>query len=189
MGASPGDGKGAGDDALFAAAAAGAAPLNAVWNQESWAAAFLDNARQFSVQLVCAGGSGAMAKTAVAPLERAKVRAARAPRRRGTSLLRCRGVAPHLLLAGELPAGRLPKHTSRSPAAWPPPEGSSWELCTTERRPHPLCTDIGPSAPHGLWAPRAAVPERVGRAVAHAHGGGRLAGARRAARRGAGVGL
>ncbi|KAI8463414.1 MAG: mitochondrial carrier domain-containing protein [Monoraphidium minutum] len=61
------------DEALFAAAAAGASPLSAAWNQESWAARFLDNARQFSVQLVCAGGSGAIAKTAVAPLERAKI--------------------------------------------------------------------------------------------------------------------
>jgi hypothetical protein len=72
-----------GDESFFnAATAAGAAPpLNPAWNQESWAATFLDNARQFGVQLVCAGGSGAIAKTAVAPLERAKVRcvAATAP--------------------------------------------------------------------------------------------------------------
>ncbi|KIY92022.1 hypothetical protein MNEG_15940, partial [Monoraphidium neglectum] len=59
------------DAAIFAAAAAGAAPP--VWNQQdAWAAALFDNARQFGVQLVCAGGSGAIAKTMVAPLERAK---------------------------------------------------------------------------------------------------------------------
>jgi hypothetical protein len=61
------------DDAAFFAASP---PLTPAWNQESWAAVLLENARQFGVQLVCAGGSGAIAKTAVAPLERAKVRPA-----------------------------------------------------------------------------------------------------------------
>ena len=41
--------------------------------QEPWTAALFDNARALSLQLVCAGGSGAIAKTAVAPLERVKV--------------------------------------------------------------------------------------------------------------------
>jgi hypothetical protein len=45
--------------------------------KEPWTALALDNLRGFSVQLACAGGSGAIAKTAVAPLERAKVRGAR----------------------------------------------------------------------------------------------------------------
>lgn len=34
----------------------------------------LDNIQGFLIQLACAGGSGAIAKTAVAPLERVKVR-------------------------------------------------------------------------------------------------------------------
>jgi len=72
----PGGGSSPTEDASFFTSSAGAAPpLNAVWNQESWAATLLDNARQFGTQLACAGGSGAIAKTAVAPLERAKVRA------------------------------------------------------------------------------------------------------------------
>lgn len=72
-GGAPGSQPGSNDEDVFAAAAAGAAALNAVWNQESWAVNFLENTRQFGVQLICAGGSGAIAKTAVAPLERAKV--------------------------------------------------------------------------------------------------------------------
>lgn len=41
--------------------------------KQHWGPAFLDNMWRFSIQLVCAGGSGALAKTAVAPLERVKV--------------------------------------------------------------------------------------------------------------------
>lgn len=41
--------------------------------KEPWTSLALDNLRGFSVQLACAGGSGAIAKTAVAPLERVKV--------------------------------------------------------------------------------------------------------------------
>ncbi|KAF8055733.1 cation/proton exchanger 4 [Scenedesmus sp. PABB004] len=41
--------------------------------REPWTALALDNLRGFSVQLACAGGSGAIAKTAVAPLERVKI--------------------------------------------------------------------------------------------------------------------
>lgn len=50
--------------------------------QEPWTAALFDNARALSLQLVCAGGSGAIAKTAVAPLERVKVCLVCALRRR-----------------------------------------------------------------------------------------------------------
>lgn len=49
--------------------------------KQHWGPAFLDTLWSFSIQLVCAGGSGAIAKTAVAPLERVKVRG-RAGRRR-----------------------------------------------------------------------------------------------------------
>lgn len=41
--------------------------------KEPWTSLVVDNVRGFSVQLACAGGSGAIAKTAVAPLERVKV--------------------------------------------------------------------------------------------------------------------
>ena len=41
--------------------------------KEPWTATLVDNVRSFGIQLVCAGGSGAIAKTAVAPLERVKV--------------------------------------------------------------------------------------------------------------------
>lgn len=41
--------------------------------KEPWTSLALDNLRGFSIQLACAGGSGAIAKTAVAPLERVKV--------------------------------------------------------------------------------------------------------------------
>ena len=44
--------------------------------KEPWTAALYDQLRLFSVQLLCSGGSGALAKTAVAPLERIKVMAA-----------------------------------------------------------------------------------------------------------------
>ena len=39
---------------------------------EPWTATYFDNLKLFSVQLACAGGSSAIAKTAVAPLERVK---------------------------------------------------------------------------------------------------------------------
>jgi hypothetical protein len=42
--------------------------------KEPWTATLVDNLRSFGIQLVCAGGSGAIAKTAVAPLERVKVK-------------------------------------------------------------------------------------------------------------------
>lgn len=41
--------------------------------KEPWTAALYDQLRLFSVQLLCSGGSGALAKTAVAPLERIKI--------------------------------------------------------------------------------------------------------------------
>lgn len=41
--------------------------------KEPWTATYFDNLKLFSVQLACAGGSSAIAKTAVAPLERVKV--------------------------------------------------------------------------------------------------------------------
>lgn len=41
--------------------------------KEPWTSLVVDNVRGFSVQLACAGGSGAIAKTAVAPLERVKI--------------------------------------------------------------------------------------------------------------------
>lgn len=41
--------------------------------KEPWTDLALDNLQGFLIQLVCAGGSGAIAKTAVAPLERVKV--------------------------------------------------------------------------------------------------------------------
>jgi hypothetical protein len=42
--------------------------------KEPWTVLALDNIQGFLIQLACAGGSGAIAKTAVAPLERVKVR-------------------------------------------------------------------------------------------------------------------
>uniref|UniRef100_A0A383VTZ2 ADP,ATP carrier protein n=1 Tax=Tetradesmus obliquus TaxID=3088 RepID=A0A383VTZ2_TETOB len=42
-------------------------------HQEPWTALALDNLHGFAIQLACAGGSGAIAKTAVAPLERVKI--------------------------------------------------------------------------------------------------------------------
>eukprot|EP00877_Chromochloris_zofingiensis_P005931 jgi/Chrzof1/1591/Cz10g13190.t1 len=41
--------------------------------KEPWTVSVVDNLRSFGTQLVCAGGSGAIAKTAVAPLERIKI--------------------------------------------------------------------------------------------------------------------
>ena len=41
--------------------------------KESWVAALPDHAKALGVQLLCSGGSGALARTAVAPLERIKV--------------------------------------------------------------------------------------------------------------------
>jgi hypothetical protein len=41
--------------------------------KEHWTAALSDQLRLFTVQLVCSGGSSAIAKTVVAPLERIKV--------------------------------------------------------------------------------------------------------------------
>lgn len=41
--------------------------------KEPWTVLALDNIQGFLIQLACAGGSGAIAKTAVAPLERVKV--------------------------------------------------------------------------------------------------------------------
>ncbi len=41
--------------------------------EDTWEVSALETARLFTVQLMCAGGSGAIAKTAVAPLERVKV--------------------------------------------------------------------------------------------------------------------
>lgn len=41
--------------------------------KEPWTASLWDSMQRFSVQLASAGGSGALAKTAVAPLERVKV--------------------------------------------------------------------------------------------------------------------
>lgn len=41
--------------------------------KEPWTVLALDSIQGFLVQLACAGGSGAIAKTAVAPLERVKV--------------------------------------------------------------------------------------------------------------------
>ncbi|KAG2487872.1 hypothetical protein HYH03_013585 [Edaphochlamys debaryana] len=41
--------------------------------KEHWTAALADQAQLFSVQLVCSGGSGAVARTVVAPLERIKI--------------------------------------------------------------------------------------------------------------------
>ena len=42
--------------------------------KEPWTATIWDHLGLFSLQLASAGGSGAIAKTAVAPLERVKVR-------------------------------------------------------------------------------------------------------------------
>ena len=42
--------------------------------RQPWTATIWDYLTEFSVQLLVAGGSGAIAKTAVAPLERVKVR-------------------------------------------------------------------------------------------------------------------
>ena len=44
--------------------------------KEPWTATYFDNLKLFSVQLACAGGSSAIAKTAVAPLERVKASSA-----------------------------------------------------------------------------------------------------------------
>ena len=41
--------------------------------KEPWTATVWDQLNQFSLQLAVVGGSGALAKTAVAPLERVKV--------------------------------------------------------------------------------------------------------------------
>ena len=41
--------------------------------KEPWTASLWDGLQRFSVQLASAGGSGALAKTAFAPLERVKV--------------------------------------------------------------------------------------------------------------------
>ncbi len=46
--------------------------------REPWSATLLDQAKLFASHLLCVAGSGALAKTAVAPLERIKVR--RSPR-------------------------------------------------------------------------------------------------------------
>lgn len=104
-GAPPGGGA---EDFAAAAAAGAAAPLNAVWNQDPWAVTLLDTARQFGVQLLCAGGSGAAAKTAVAPLERAKVRRRALP-------TRCRA-APRRHSLGPAAARRRPRGPKGSSA-------------------------------------------------------------------------
>ena len=44
--------------------------------QETWSAGAFDSLRLFSLHLTAIGGSGAAARTAVAPLERIKVRSA-----------------------------------------------------------------------------------------------------------------
>lgn len=49
------------------------ASASGVLYEDSWEVSALETARLFTVQLLCAGGSGAIAKTAVAPLERVKV--------------------------------------------------------------------------------------------------------------------
>lgn len=41
--------------------------------KEPWTVLALDNIQGFLIQLACGGGAGAIAKTAVAPLERVKV--------------------------------------------------------------------------------------------------------------------
>ena len=43
-------------------------------HRQPWTATIWDYLTEFSVQLLVAGGSGAIAKTTVAPLERVKVR-------------------------------------------------------------------------------------------------------------------
>ena len=53
--------------------APGADPRTNYRFKEPWTVLALDNLRGFALQLACAGGSGAIAKTAVAPLERVKV--------------------------------------------------------------------------------------------------------------------
>lgn len=42
--------------------------------KEPWTVLALDNIQGFLIQLACGGGAGAIAKTAVAPLERVKVK-------------------------------------------------------------------------------------------------------------------
>lgn len=72
-----------------AAGSSGAASTSAQWSpprephrsyktgqamyQDAWEASALETMRQLTITLLCAGGSGALAKTAVAPLERVKV--------------------------------------------------------------------------------------------------------------------
>lgn len=48
-------------------------PFAAATFQEPWSASAWDNLRLFSLHLVAIGGSGALARTALAPLERIKV--------------------------------------------------------------------------------------------------------------------
>ena len=54
-------------------------PPSSIRFKSHWGPEFLDTAWRFSIQLTCAGGSGALAKTAVAPLERVKVCGALTP--------------------------------------------------------------------------------------------------------------
>lgn len=51
-------------------------PFAAASVQEPWSAGAFDSLKLFSLHLMAMGGSGAAARTAVAPLERIKVRIA-----------------------------------------------------------------------------------------------------------------
>lgn len=62
--------------------------------KEPWTSLAIDNLRGFSVQLACAGGSGAIAKTVVAPLERVKVSTS-------SGIVDCQTVC-HMYLASQL---------------------------------------------------------------------------------------
>ncbi|PNW78500.1 hypothetical protein CHLRE_09g394800v5 [Chlamydomonas reinhardtii] len=53
--------------------ASGRPPGKPLVIKENWTAALSDQLRLFSVQLICSGGSSAVAKTMVAPLERIKI--------------------------------------------------------------------------------------------------------------------